>query len=176
MKRSWLAFVLVLPLGCAIGCNRGAPKAGDPDFDRKWSDLEKATEPAFIEGETHGAGLVGEVRRAVDSTADLNTLSKDPLPGALPDPEVVKVIRANLAAVKGCYAVEERNGAVGSGKAIVTLEIDKGGSVANVKVDAPAFAASQLPECVSGRARAWTFPKVSQGPKRFSYPFVFVGG
>jgi hypothetical protein len=87
------------------------------------------------------------------------------------------VIRANLPAVKGCYAVEERNGTVGSGKAIVSIEIDGGsGAVTNVSVDAPAFAASGLPGCVGNRAKGWTFPKFTQGPKKFSYPFVFVGG
>ena len=42
--------------------------------------------------------------------------------------------------------------------------------------EAPAFAASNLPACLSARAKAWTFPKFTQGPKKFSYPFVFVGG
>jgi hypothetical protein len=43
-------------------------------------------------------------------------------------------------------------------------------------VDAPAFSASHLPACVSARAKQWTFPKFTEGPKKFSYPFVFVGG
>jgi hypothetical protein len=86
------------------------------------------------------------------------------------------VIHSNLAGVKGCYAVEERNGTVGSGKAIVSIEIDPAGTVSTVRVDAPAFSNSGLPNCVSGRAKSWTFPKFTQGPKKFSYPFVFVGG
>lgn len=98
------------------------------------------------------------------------------LPGALPDPEVVNVIKRNLPAVKGCYEIEERAGTVGSGKAIVSLEIDPAGTVQNVSVEAPAFAASKLPACISARARSWTFPKFTEGPKKFSYPFVFVGG
>ena len=50
------------------------------------------------------------------------------------------------------------------------------GTVSTVKVDAPAFSNSGLPSCVTNRARSWTFPKFTQGPKKFSYPFVFVGG
>jgi hypothetical protein len=172
MNRTLLALILLFPLGCS----KSASKGSDSEFDKQWSSLEQSTEPAFIEGESHGGGLLGEVRRAVDGTNGVGALPKDPLPGPLPDPEVVKVIRANLGAVKGCYAVEERAGTVASGKAIVTLEIAQSGSVANVKVDAPAFSDSQLPQCVSTRAKGWQFPKFSQGPKKFSYPFVFVGG
>jgi hypothetical protein len=120
---------------------------------------------------------MGEVRRAVDPPPDSVLAGRhDPLKGPLPDDQVVRVIRQNLAAVKGCYAVEERSGTVGSGKAIVSLEISPSGEVAEVKVDAPAFRESRLPACVSGRAKGWTFPRFTEGPKRFSYPFVFVGG
>ena len=45
-----------------------------------------------------------------------------------------------------------------------------------VRVEAPAFQSSTLPSCMSNQAKAWTFLKFTQGPKRFSYPFVFVGG
>jgi hypothetical protein len=96
--------------------------------------------------------------------------------GPLPDAEVAKVIRANLPAVKGCYAVEERNGTAASGKAIMQLSIDGSGSVKGVQVDAPAFNGSGLPTCLSNNARGWKFPKFTQGPKSYSYPFVFVGG
>ena len=173
-----------LSLALSSGCQRdpvpAAAKgpAGDPQFDRQWTDLQKGgSEPAYIEGDLHGAGLMGEVRRAVDPTPDSPlTARAEPLKGPLPDDQVVRVIRQNLAAVKGCYAIEERAGAVGSGKAIVSLEISPAGAVESVKVDAPAFRESKLPACVSGRAKGWTFPRFTQGPKKFSYPFVFVGG
>jgi hypothetical protein len=153
-------------------------EASDPKFDEQWSQLTKegAAEPAFIEGELHGTGLMGEVRRALPPSTEKLALSGPTIHGPLPDPEVVRVIRSNLGAVKGCYAVEERNGTVGSGKAIVNLEIDPAGTVTNVKVDAPSFSNSGLPTCVGARAKNWTFPKFTGGPKRFSYPFVFVGG
>src|SRR5215475_6854133 len=57
---------------------------------------------------------------------------------------------------------------------IESHEIDPAGTVQTVRVDAPAFAASKLPDCISTRAKAWTFPKFTDGPKKFSYPFVFV--
>lgn len=173
MKRALLVLVLLVP-ACK---DRQKTAAGDPAFDREWASLEKGgAEPLFIEGELHGAGLMGEVRRAVDPSSEGRALPSAEFKGPLPDGEVVKVIRQNLTAVKGCYQIEERAGTVGSGKAIMTLEIDgASGAVTDVKIDAPAFQASKLPACVSGRAKTWTFPKFT-ATKKFSYPFVFVGG
>jgi len=174
MKR----IVLVALLGGPFGCKKDEPKtaAVDPKFEQEWSNLAKGgAEPAYIEGERHGAGLMGEVRRAVDPDLGKSPLLKE-LQGPLPDSEVAKVIRANLPAVKGCYAVEERNGTAASGKAIMSLQIDATGEVKGVQVDAPAFNASGLPSCLSNNAKAWKFPKFTQGPKTYSYPFVFVGG
>jgi hypothetical protein len=175
MKR-WMLGVLVI--AAAAGCKDKAAAPPSTEFDARWSELEKqGAEPVFIEGELHGGGLMGEVRRAVDPVSEGAPLRAAPIQGALPDLEVVKVIRANLPAVKGCYQIEERAGTIGSGKAIVTLEIDgASGAVTNVSIDAPAFSASHLPSCVTARARNWTFPKFTSKSKKFSYPFVFVGG
>ena len=173
MKRLVLVAFLVAPFGCK---KEEKVAASDPKFDQQWSDLTKSgAEPAYIEGDKHGAGLMGEVRRAVDPLGDKSPLAKE-VQGPLPDSEVAKVIRANLPAVKGCYAVEERNGTAASGKAIMSLQIDSSGMVKGVAVDAPAFSGSGLPNCLSNNAKAWKFPKFTQGPKSYSYPFVFVGG
>ena len=158
-----------------FGCSRSAAPTAklDPQFDSKWQQVTASSEPAYIES-ARGGGLMGEVRRAVD--APHGDGAADVVKGILPDPEVVTVIRRNLPAVKGCYELEERAGTVSSGKAIVSLEIAPAGTVQNVSVDAPAFAASKLPACIQARARGWTFPRFTEGPKKFSYPFVFVGG
>jgi len=170
MKRWVLASLFLL------ACSH-KKEASDPQFDREWSQLTKeGAEPAFIEGELHGTGLMGEVRRALPNSAEKPGAMGNSFQGPLPDPEVVRVIRSNLTGVKGCYAIEEKNGTVGSGKAIVSIEISPAGTVSTVKVDAPAFANSGLPSCVSARAKSWTFPKFTSGPKKFSYPLVFVGG
>ena len=171
MKRLVVACVLVV-----VGCNKSAAPTAqkvDPQFDAKWQQATSSAEPAYIESQ-RGGGLLGEVRRAVDPPRGAAT--GDVVTGPLPDSEVASVIKRNLPAVKGCYEVEERAGTVGSGKAIVSLEIDPAGTVQNVSVEAPAFADSKLPACISARAKGWTFPKFTQGPKKFSYPFVFVGG
>jgi hypothetical protein len=170
--KSWL-FMAVLAFGCST---KEAPVRQDPEFDKAWSALtQQGAEPAFIEGELHGSGLMGEVRRAVDRNPNDSALAAQ-VP-ALTDADVAKVIRSHLAQVKGCYQAEERAGAVGSGKAILSIEIDHAGTVTTTNVIAPAFSASKLPTCIGASAKAWTFPKSAQKvTKRFSYPFVFVGG
>jgi len=174
MKRWLFAIALLMP-----ACSKSqAPKvADDPEFDKAWSALTLGgAEPVFIEGELHGSGLMGEVRRAVDPGTDSSPLAKE-VQGQLPDTDVVRVIRAHLPQVKGCYQVAERTGAVGSGKAILSLEIAPTGQVAVTNVIAPAFSASQLPQCISQNAKQWTFPRTTAKlTKKFSYPFVFVGG
>lgn len=167
-------FLVGVALLAACHDHATKPRQPDPQFDAKWQAIVAASQPAVIAGE-RGGGLMGEVRRAVDAPSAPAAVV-DTMPGALPDPEVVTVIRRNLPGVKGCYEVEERAGTVGSGKAIVSLEIAPAGTVSNVAVDAPDFAASKLPACIQSRARSWTFPKFTEGPKKFSYPFVFVGG
>lgn len=96
--------------------------------------------------------------------------------GPLPDDEITKVIRSNLGQMKACYDAEA--GAAGTGKAIVTLDIDPSGTVANVRVDAPAnFADTKVPSCIGARAKGWAFPAFTAKERRhFTYPLVFVGG
>jgi hypothetical protein len=160
---------------CNKGSSSGSKIASNQQFDEKWKAITSGgEEPLYIESQK-GGGLMGEVRRAVDPTRDV-AAPGPAIQGPLPDPVAASVIRRNLPAVKGCYEVEERAGTVGSGKAIVSLEIRESGSVQNVSVDAPAFSDSKLPDCISRNARNWTFPKFTSGPKKFSYPFVFVGG
>ena len=171
MSRLALALLFVLPLACE---KKPPPAASSANFDKQWQKLEADSEPLFIEG---GSGLMGEVRRAVDQPA--SAVAQEPWKGELPDPEVIRVIRSNLGSIKACYTIAEKaNGQeLGAGKAIVNLEIEGTGLVSRVQIDAPAFAASKLPECMSARARAWTFPKFTDKvAKKFAYPFVFVGG
>jgi len=162
-----IALLLLLAAGCA------KKPAADADFDKRWSDAEKAVDPAVIESLRTGQGLVGEVRRAIDSPGGLSPKKVD---GPLPDDEITKVIRANLAQMKACYDAE--SGAAGSGKAIVTLDISQAGAVVNVRVDAPpSFADTKVPACIGARAKGWAFPAfTAKEPRHFTYPLVFVGG
>jgi hypothetical protein len=169
--------ILMLGVCLAAACKSGEQGTAPTGFDQKWAALANAgADPAVIEGDSGGTALVGELRRATDQPTGALIAGADPMKGQLPDEQVVRVIRSNLAGVKGCYQVAERTGSVGSGKAIMSVEIQGNGEVSSVSIDAPAFQSSTLPGCMSDRAKSWAFPKFTQGPKRFSYPFVFVGG
>jgi hypothetical protein len=158
----------VLLLLSLLGCQKKSEPAA---FDDAWSKLSEGAEPIMVE---RGAEeLLGEARRVLKPAGDIVETPKD-VEGPLPDNQIVQVIRRNLMGVKACYDAEEKQGPVSNGKAIVSIEISPQGKVTEVSVEAPAFATTQLPQCVSGRARSWTFPRSSLGAKKFSYPFVFV--
>lgn len=176
MKRIGCGLAALLLVACRGGSQSAAKS--DPQFDQVWHDLtRRGAEPAYIESDGSGKGLLGEVRRAAEPVLDgaLIRGGAAPLPGPLPDGEAARVVRQNLSAIKACYDLEQRSGTASSGKAILTIEIDPTGNVNQVHVDAPTFRASHLPECVSGRARSWVFPKFTRGPKTFSYPLIFIG-
>jgi hypothetical protein len=98
------------------------------------------------------------------------------LPAEPPGPEIARVIRGNLGAIKGCYLAVAAHGSGRSGKAIVSFSIGADGRPANVAVDAPAFAGTPLRTCVMAQIGFWSFPRSQKGAGAVSYPFVFVGG
>ncbi len=163
--RAFFGFAVVVT---ALGCSSGKPAS---PFEEKWASLK--VDPAVIQSDSKGAGLVGEVRRATETEAPLAEVTGDVV-GELSDSAAAGVVRHNVGGVKGCYAIAARDGA-GSGKAILNLDIDMTGAVASVGVEAPAFEGTNLPTCMTNRAKNWQFPKFSEGPKHFSYPFVFAG-
>ena len=113
---------------------------------------------------------MGNVRRAQRSANPNSAASKN-----LSNEDVQRVIRQNLPGVKACYQRIARQGSQRSGKAIVSFGVGPAGDVRDTKVDAPAFAGTSLPNCVSGTVSRWAFPKSQKGALAISYPFVFVG-
>jgi len=178
-----LIFALVLGgVGCA---KKSAPAAaGSPDFDKKWAELAQAgTEVSYIEDD-RGQGLMGNVRRASAVKADPPPVAPaeadEAHPGGLPEQppgdQVQRIIRGNLMAVRGCFMSMARTGQARSGKAIVSFTIGADGRAAGLRVDAPTFADTPLPGCVTAQVSHWEFPKSQKGGGQVSYPFVFVGG
>jgi hypothetical protein len=158
----------------------GAAPAAAPtaEFDQKWSSLAQKDIDVFYVEDDRGEGLMGNVRRARHNQ---NLVAEAPKPAdllpATPSPEDIQmVIKQNLPGVKACFLRISREGEQRSGKAIVSFEIGAGGEVTGTKVDAPAFAGTSLPGCVSGMVSHWAFPKSQNGQLAISYPFVFVGG
>lgn len=179
--RAGLIFALALAdVACA---KKSAPVANSPEFDKKWADLAQAgIEVSYIEDD-RGEGLMGNVRRAsrvkADPPAEAPGEAPAASPGELPDQppgdQVQRIIRGNLMAVRGCFMSMARTGQARSGKAIVSFTIGSDGRAAGLRVDAPSFADTPLPGCVTAQVSHWEFPKSQKGGGQVSYPFVFVG-
>jgi hypothetical protein len=163
---------------CAKKADTGEAPAADPDFDKQWASLAtNGVEALYIEDD-RGEGLMGNVRRATKPQSV--ALPGESPSGALPvqpnGEDVQRIIRGNLAAVKGCYMAMARSGSPRSGKAIVSFDIGADGRPAGVRVEAPQFKGTALPSCMMGQVARWTFPRSQKGGGSVSYPFVFVGG
>jgi hypothetical protein len=176
-----VGLLLALPL-VVISCSKQAASgaSADPEFDKQWAALAQAgIEVSYIEDD-RGEGLMGNVRRASRVKAEPPGVAPAAaaMPAALPQrpssEQVHQVIRGNLMAVRGCYMSMARTGQARSGKAIVSFTIGADGKPAGLKVDAPSFADTPLPRCVTAQVSHWEFPKSQQGGGQVSYPFVFV--
>jgi hypothetical protein len=182
--RSALAtgLVLAVALGGAACAKKSAPAApASPEFDKKWSDLAQAgIEVSYIEDD-RGEGLMGNVRRASRVKADpppaapAEENAAGGLPAQPPGEQIQRIIRGNLMAVRSCFMSMARTGQARSGKAIVSFTIGADGRAAGLRVDAPSFADTPLPGCVTAQVSHWEFPKSQKGGGQVSYPFVFVG-
>jgi len=176
--------IFALALGGAACAKKAAPMApSDPEFDKKWAELaQEGTEVSYIEDD-RGEGLMGNVRRASRVKADPPAVApaEEPaanpagLPAQPPGDQVQRIIRGNLMAVRGCFMSMARTGQARSGKAIVSFTIGANGRAAGLRVDAPSFADTPLPGCVTAQVSHWEFPKSQKGGGQVSYPFVFVG-
>jgi len=178
-----LGLLVALAVG-GVSCSKkrepGAP--GSQEFDKKWAELAQAgIEVSYIEDD-RGEGLMGNVRRASRVKADPPPASPAEenaaggLPAQPPGEQVQRIIRGNLMAVRGCFMSMARTGQARSGKAIVSFTIGADGRAAGLRVDAPSFADTPLPGCVTAQVSHWEFPKSQKGGGQVSYPFVFVGG
>jgi hypothetical protein len=179
VRRGRVVALLVALAG--VSCAKKAPPAAqDPAFDQQWSQLAQAgIEVSYIEDD-RGEGLMGNVRRASRVKAEAPGVAPAAAqPGALPEypstDQVQQVIRGNLMAVRGCFMSMARTGEARSGKAIVSFTIGADGRPAALKVEAPSFAGTRLPECVTAQISHWEFPKSQRSGGQVSYPFVFVG-
>jgi len=179
-----LAVVLLASSLFAACAKKPAPAVpSNPEFDRQWAELAAAgIEVSYIEDD-RGEGLMGNVRRASRVKAEppaAQAKESAANPGALPDrlagEQVQRIIRGNLMAVRGCFMSMARTGQARSGKAIVSFSIGADGRPTGLKVDAPAFADTPLPGCVTAQISHWEFPKSQRGGGQVSYPFVFVSG
>jgi hypothetical protein len=191
MKGALVLTLVLTALGCqkkSDGESLGTIRLGsrvDPRFDQAWRALAARpgdeAEVFYIEDD-RGEGLMGRVRRG-----SLAIPKPPPPPATAPPPTgaqpeepdgqaVSATVRSNVPGIKACYLRLSRQGRVISGRAILSFTVDKDGSARDVRVEAPAFADSELPRCMSQQAGSWSFPRSKRGGLAVSYPFVFVGG
>jgi hypothetical protein len=174
--------IVTLALGGVACAKKSTPAVpGSPEFDKKWAELaQSGAEVSYIEDD-RGEGLMGNVRRASRVKAEPPTVAPAEdntvvgLPDQPPGEQVQRIIRGNLMAVRGCFMSMARTGQARSGKAIVSFTIGADGRAAGLRVDAPSFADTPLPGCVTAQVSHWEFPKSQKGGGQVSYPFVFVG-
>jgi len=175
-------------IGLSAACSKKADPApgkvvvvSDPAFEQDWAKLaEQGMEVAYIEDD-RGEGLMGNVRRASRVKADpppiptAPTIAGGTMPEQVTGEEVQRIVRGNLMAVRSCYMTMAKTGQARSGKAIVSFSIGSDGKPDAVRVDAPSFQGTPLPNCVTAQINHWQFPKSQRGGGQVSYPFVFVG-
>lgn len=174
MRQAWVLGVGVGVVFAVAACSGGA-SSGDGAFDSKWASLNTSGGAIIVQPEGQGRALLGEVREATAAPAAEVAPSDTPIEGPLSDAEVSKVVRSRARSIGACFQQAARDGASGGGKAIVSLNIAAEGKVSEVGVEAPSFDGTGLAECVQTRARGWTFPKCTEGPKSATFPFVFAG-
>jgi hypothetical protein len=175
--------LIALPLLGSSCAKKAAPSLpASPEFDKKWAELaHQGVEVSYIEDD-RGEGLMGNVRRASRVKAEPPGVAPSEAtavnPSGLPDQpaseQVQRIIHGNLMAVRGCFMSMARTGQARSGKAIVSFTIGADGRAAGLRVDAPSFADTPLPGCVTAQISHWEFPKSQRGGGHVSYPFVFV--
>jgi len=167
------------PAPAAVPSAKAAPAAitAEASFDERFLALSKTVSPLVLDG--GGSALQGNVRQAsAPPSGAAAATARDPnapLPLEPSGDAIGAVVRENLPAVRSCYRLVAKGGNATSGKAIVTFGVAQDGKASDVKVDAPAFADTALPKCVSALVSRWSFPPSQKGGAGFSYPMVFSG-
>jgi hypothetical protein len=156
-----------------VACARKQAPPEDPAFESRWKTAASGAEVLTI-GDDSGEALMGNVRRAGRPKGDDSPQTTGSLPAQLGGDQVQRVIRSNLASVKGCYISVARH-TPRTGKAIVSFTVGADGRPSNVQVDAPSFQGTALPGCLTAQVSVWSFPPSQKGSGAVSYPFVFVG-
>jgi hypothetical protein len=191
MRVACFPLAVVLVLGCqrsreerSLGTMRLGTKV-DPKFDEAWRALAARTDDqadVFYIEDDRAEGMMARVRRGPRTVPaappPAPAVTPTPPPGEPEQPSgeaVAAAIRANLPAIKACYLRLTRQGTMINGRAILSFTVDKDGSAGNVRVDAPAFADSELPRCMTQQVTSWSFPRSKRGGFEVSYPFVFMG-
>jgi hypothetical protein len=76
---------------------------------------------------------------------------------------VLQVVRQHVGELGVCYSVEARKKPDLHGVVLLSLSVDRGGSVASSQIEASTLGNDRLHRCLMALARTWQFP-ASDGP------------
>jgi tetratricopeptide (TPR) repeat protein len=94
--------------------------------------------------------------------------------GGIAADEAQRVVRANVARVRACYAEEVAHRPSTSGAMSIRFVIDKTGAVTTADVQGPG--SSSFHSCVSNVAMQWRFPAPGSSTATFTQGYDLIGG
>jgi len=117
-----------------------------------------------------GTGMLGGKK-----TVDIGITSSDATVVGSLDKELIRqVIRRNINQVRYCYETQLQRNPKLNGKVSIKFVISAAGTVASSQVASSTVDNAELEACVTGRVRAWEFPRPKGGGVVVvTYPFVF---
>lgn len=95
--------------------------------------------------------------------------------GPLKEAQVQAVVQEHFNEIKKCFdaALVRMESTNLNGAIAVRIEVDGGGAVTNVELDASSFGDEETPACIIDEVEAWRFPGSGKGkqPSTVIYPF-----
>jgi hypothetical protein len=95
--------------------------------------------------------------------------------GPLTEAQVRAVAQEHFSEIQACFdaALVRMDSPNLNGAIAVRIEIDAGGAVTKVELEASSFGDEETPACIIGKVETWTFPKAAKAkkPSTVVYPF-----
>ncbi|MFW6050288.1 MAG: AgmX/PglI C-terminal domain-containing protein [Myxococcota bacterium] len=121
-----------------------------------------------------GAGAPGRKAREVKVSVSQGAPQ---VSGYLSREQILRVVRANQAAIKYCYEVQLQRQPNLRGKVGVFWRIGLSGNVETARIASSTLRDSGVEGCILRQVRRWRFPKPDGGTVKVTFPFLFgVGG
>jgi hypothetical protein len=111
----------------------------------------------------------GKVAGAVISA----NVRKAEVRGQLDRELIAKVINEHMGEIRGCYERALLKEAGLAGKLVLEWTIETNGIVSEVRVKTATLRGPDVPNCIIGGLKGWSFPKPKGGNVVVSYPFLF---
>jgi len=93
--------------------------------------------------------------------------------GYLSPEQVMRVVRANMAAVRYCYENELARQPSLRGRIVIAWRVNREGRVASPRVGSSTMGNARVEGCIVRQVRNWRFPEPDGGEVDISFPFVF---